>query len=265
VSESNNKLSIEEIVQRVVDTTDDTYDTFLELIEDRDPKIKSRVIEKLSVPFPQLEQTYLTHHLYIEGSKEFRYSEKDFQAVKSKFKANNIQQDEIEYYATVSWIDRKQKDLLKIVMEFNKDYDATHLESLFPTFKHSSKVSIDQIEQIYEVLISDPVFIEDSNRQLFLDCFTKSKLSVQPKIKFLHKPQILYHLFRLLNQYKVIIDQTKSDIFSKNHLFVSDDGSPFKTALRQGLDSLKEYPKDNKQKQLVLHLESSFKSIFDKV
>ncbi len=258
----NTKLTVEEIVSEIVSTTEDTYDVFLQLTEDRSQDILNRVLHKLNQPFSFLEDKYIRPLIVVENSLEFQYSEDDYKIADLKVVKSDhvLRHDEVEHRAFEIWLQRKQKERDNILVRYASK-NKTDLISTFPTFKTSSKVTTDQLHKVFDKLI-ELELIDKCDSQTFVLCFTEKTLKEQPHIKFKHSPQILYHLFKLFDKYRVVIDTEKSIIFSQNQLFVDKNGSPFKTPLRTGLDVLKQYPKDKKLKQLVQNLESSFEDIF---
>ncbi len=267
MSESNNIISVEDIVLKVLYTTKDTYDVFLELTENRSRHIHDRVLEKLSEPFELLFDKYLKPCIYIKENTaysyiEYNYSDDDYKEADLNVTSKGILRDEeVSHDAHNIWFERKQKEIKSLLDKYSIKQKTIPTKT-YPTFRTSSKVTKEQLLSVFKELQRLEIIDQKVEPDFFIVCFTEKELTRKPHIKFKFEPIILYHVFRLFDKYGIVLDTEKSDIFTKNQLFIDNNGNAFKTPLRTGLNALKEYPKDKTKRQLVEDLESSFQKIF---
>lgn len=153
-----------------------------------------------------------------------------------------------EKNVTVINVEKKESPHNKETSESSNSKDPEQ----YPTFTKSSKITLNQIENLFKELNRLNIIEENiKNIEKFTDCFTQNKLVEQPKIKFYGEPIILFHFFKLMYEYNLIINLDKSSRFKKNQLFVNRDGKPFVTSIKDGVYSLKDLPSNKVQKELV--------------
>ncbi len=207
-------MNITDIVKKVLLTTENSEDTFLILIENRSKEIKEKVLEYLSHPFSDLENQFISPLIFFEGTFEYRYSESDYEKAYNEINRTSsiLLQDEVQYRATEKWIEGKREELKSLLIKNGKKKE--NKNEKIPSFQKGLKISEEQLDKLF-LALNELNLIKENNSELFKQCFLGGKLEKQPQIKFYEQPQILYYLFKLMDDHGVITDYERSKIFTK--------------------------------------------------
>lgn len=258
------KLSVEQIVSDIVCTTDDTYDVFLQLTENRSIEIKDRVLQKLNQHFLFLEEKYIDPIIRVEDSIDFRYSEEDFSIADKKILKSNhvLRHDDVQYEAHKIWLKRKQKELNSLLSK-DKSISNVKLQQSYLTYKLNDATRED-VDSLYNGLIKTQILKkEDNNYKQFIDSFSKSIIEYQPRIKFHPSKQVLcFLIFTLMDLEQLDEDIDYNAINLKSVIFVDKNGKEF-SELKSDFKKYRSYSIENfKSKKKVKQLSILLTDIF---